>query len=143
MTFAEVSCQTWATPWAVKFESATVAGVLPESTLLITMEVGCVFGNLRQRVVDLIVKRHRFRIDVLHRDPAGFAERHFPIRVEGAAWIHANCQRSKRGELAPTRGKEVTDRRFHRRMRLTIPVHPQDRIAPIARGSHPDVLKGT
>ena len=54
------------------------------------VEIGAVLGHLGQRVVDLVIDNEFLVAEVLHRDPGPLAEGHFPIAVEGAAWVHAH-----------------------------------------------------
>lgn len=42
--------------------------------------------------------------------------------------------------MVPAGTEKVTDRRFHRRVLLPVPIHPDDGVAPFAGGGHPDVL---
>src|SRR5690606_35726271 len=55
---------------------------------VLRMEIGFIFPNFRQRIVDLIIKTHRFiGIYILNRDPAFFTEGHFPETVEGTTRV--------------------------------------------------------
>ena len=52
------------------------------------VEVGRIFRDLGEGLVDLVVERHLVAIvDVFHRDLALLAERHAPVAVESAAGI--------------------------------------------------------
>src|SRR5262245_28247744 len=104
------------------------------------MEVSRVCWRLRQRIIDLVVNPHRLRVEVLHRDPRLPSEGHRPVAVERAARIDDDRDRGDMGILAPAHSEEVADGRFHRRLFLVVPIHPDDREAPVAGRGHPDVL---
>jgi len=104
------------------------------------VEVGCILGHRRQRVVHLVEKCHGFIIQVLDGNPRSVPERHGPIGVERAPRIHAHREGGDPGVLPPAHGKEVAHRNLHGRFCLIIPVHAENREAPVACRRHPNVL---
>src|SRR5690348_5150088 len=56
------------------------------------MKIGAFFRYFAERVVDLVVDVDLLVAQVLHREAGAFAERHFPITIEGAAGIDAHRQ---------------------------------------------------
>ena len=69
-----------------------------------------------------------------------FAEGHFPIRVEGAARVDADRQRSHLRVFTPTNSEEIADRAFHRGVISAIPIDAQDSETPATSGRHPELL---
>ncbi len=49
-----------------------------------------VFRHIGEGVVDLVTKGHVFVVGGFHGDAGGFAERHGPIAIKGAAGVHTN-----------------------------------------------------
>jgi hypothetical protein len=104
------------------------------------VEIGAVRLDLGQRVVDLVVQRHRVVRAVFERHAAAPAERHRPVAVERAARVDADRQRGDLRVFLPAAAEEIADRAFHRRGLLLVPVNAQNRIAPLAGRREPDVL---
>src|SRR6266576_900635 len=74
-------------------------------------------------------------------DARFFAERHRPVTIERAARVHAHRQRTDLAITAPAAREEIADRHFDRRFGFAVPVETQDRMPPVARGRHPDLLE--
>ena len=106
------------------------------------MEVGRIFRNIRECVIDLIIEGHLLLVQVFHGYLAAFAEGHNPVTVEGTSRIHTHRQRAYLSIFAPAAGKEIAHRNFDRGLFFTVPVEAQDRIAPISGRCHPDLLDG-
>ena len=104
------------------------------------MEVSGVSRHPGQRVVDLVIDCHVLLIPVLQRDPRFLAEGHLPVAIEGAARVHAHRQRVDLAILAPAAGEEIADGAFDRRLGLVVPIEAENRVPPITRGRHPNLL---
>ena len=106
------------------------------------VEIGDVVGHFGVRIVDLPVDdRIRIGIAVLQRDTRAFAERHFPVAIEGAARVDADRERTDLGVAAPAAGEKIAQRRLNRRMLLPVPVDAKNKIAPAHVGRRdPDLL---
>ncbi len=107
------------------------------------MEIGDIIRNVGQCVVHLIKQGH-FRTALIgHRHAAAAAKGHLPVTVERAARVDTDRERCHRRVFTPAAGKKVTHRTFNRRIRLVIPVDPQDAVPPVAGRRHPDMLDRT
>jgi len=109
------------------------------------MEIGGVFRDFIQSIINLIVNGHAVieRRDVFHGDLDAFPERHRPIAIEGITGIDADHQRTDRGKnrfVSESRGKEISHRTFHAGVFLAVIINTQDGVTIIAGGSHPDLL---
>jgi hypothetical protein len=100
--------------------------------------------DIGEGVVDLVVDDAEFRgIGVFDLDARGFAERHFPVAVEGTAGIDADGERVDLRKLAPTGTEEIAERGFDGGMLLIVPPHADDEAAPAqVRRCQPDLLDG-
>ncbi len=107
------------------------------------MKIAGIGGHRSVGVVNLEVDGHGFIVEVLHRHPRPFAERHRPIGIERAARVHADRKRGQRRILSPSHRKERTHRNFDRRSRFIVPVHPENGPLPVSCRRHPDVLNRT
>jgi hypothetical protein len=92
----------------------------------LSMKVHRIVGNLREDIIHLVVKRHRFRVDVLESDPTFVAEGHGPIPVEGTPWIHTNYQALNWRIAAPAHVEKVADRRLYARRRFSVSVKAEN-----------------
>ena len=91
-------------------------------------------GRLARLVGDLEVDPRRGVGGVLQAEPRPLPERHRPVAVEPAVRVDRDRDRGQLGEHAPALAEEVADRHLDRRLRRTVPVGPQDQLAPAARG---------
>ena len=104
------------------------------------MEVSCVFRQLlRQAVIHLIEKgMHILVALIFQRDPRLFPEGHGKIQVEPSGGIDGHRQGIYRIGHAEAAAEQVSQRAFHGRGLLPVPVHPQHQIpqhiaVPVAR----------
>src|SRR5262249_18637661 len=104
------------------------------------METTRVFWHIRQRIVHLVIEDHVFIVDVFHRDPRRFVERHWPITIKRTAGIDAHRERVDLAILIPSAGKKGADRAFDRRIGLTVPVKAHYRSSPVPGRCHPNLL---
>ena len=70
------------------------------------------------------------------------AERHGPIAVKRAARVNAHRQGGDLEVLLPATEEEIAHGALHRGVLLAVPIDADDGVAPLARGSHPNVLDG-
>ena len=104
------------------------------------VEIGAVRPDVGQRVVDLVVHRHRVVRAVFERHAAPPAKRHRPVAVERAARIDADRKRGDLHVFLPAAAEEIADRALHRGRLLFLPVDAQDRAAPLTGRRQPNVL---
>src|SRR5258708_5259932 len=107
------------------------------------MKVSRVIGYLGEGIVNLVIYRVLFGVDVLDRDLAFFPEWHDPITVESAAGIHTNSKGREMSIFTPSCTKEIAQRHLYGRSGFIIPIHTQDGKAPGAGRSEPDMLNST
>lgn len=113
-------------------------GILPAE---LGVEIASFFRNFPSVIVDLVINRDLFMVDVLDGDPGAFIERHIPIAVKGPFGIDADRYRCDLGIFLIFRtGKEITQRNFYRGGFTAVPIHPEDQ-GPICTTviSDPDV----
>ena len=103
------------------------------------MEIHAVLRDLFQRIINLVVNRHRLFSAVFKRHLRFGAERHLPVAVEAAARVDAHRQRIDLHILLPTHAEEIANGRLHARILLPIPVHAQDAVTPFLGDRTPDV----
>jgi len=106
------------------------------------VEVRRVLRHRRQGVRDLVEEAfHLLPVLALDRHLRRTPERHRPIAVEPAGRIHRHRQRVHlRPQRVPAR-EEVAQGHLDRRVRLIVPVNPQNRVAEdLRRNRNPDVL---
>ena len=105
------------------------------------VEIGSVFGNVGQSIVDLPVDDgFGVRVAILESETGAASKRHLPVAVEGASWIDANGERAHGSVAAPSAGKKVSERRLDRRVAMVVPVNAQDEITPAHVGGRDPYL---
>ena len=117
-----------------------VAGADRVDATELRAEAAGVVGHVTERIRDLVVEKPFGLTLVGQRDACPPLERHLPVAVERAAGVHADRERRHLCELAPSAREEVADRALDRGLRIVVPVHAQDLVAPAARRRQPDVL---
>jgi hypothetical protein len=103
-------------------------------------EAGRVVRDVAQRVGHLVVDDAFLDAVVGQGDAGALSEGHLPVAVERPARVDAHRQRRHLRVLAPAAGEEVPERALDGRLRVVVPPHPQDLVAPSPRRRQPDVL---
>ena len=107
------------------------------------MKIRCIVGHIGQRVIDLVVAGHSIIADVFNRDAGRLSKRHLPIGIKPTGRIDRDRQRTHITAGAPAVAKKIAHRCFDRRGVFAIPIHAQNRFAPLVRmHRHPDLLDG-
>ena len=96
------------------------------------VEISNIFreGFLIQAVINLIKEsRDLIGMLVFQSDPRLFLERHLEITVQSPAWHCRNRNGIYNTLLAESAAEKISQRSFHRRLLLIVPVHPQHQVS--------------
>jgi hypothetical protein len=62
-------------------------------TIKASVKVGAVIGDFSQCVIDLVLERHGFGVDIGKSDSTATFEWHLPIKIKGATRVYAYRKR--------------------------------------------------
>lgn len=97
---------------------------LDEYVVGLCVEIGAVFRNGLLGVVNLVINRNRFCVDIFQSNFTCIVKGHFPVAVKGPFGIDTNRRRGELGKgLIVRAGKKVAQGRFHRRRGAAVPIH--------------------
>src|SRR5882724_9002073 len=101
-------------------------------------------GHFGQGIIDLVIDGHRSVIEIFNRYPGLFPKWHLPIAIERTARIHTDRHRTDLAKFSPAARKKITQWTFHRRLRFTVPIKPQNIPTRLVQGRrrHPYLLDG-
>ena len=108
------------------------------------VEIRRILCNGSFAVGNLIIDHALFIGQIFQRDFRRLTKRHLPVAVHAALGIYADRNRLHQSRLTPAHTEKIAQRHFDRRHFFAIPVHPQDKRAPVfVRTGQPDMLNNS